>query len=78
MVAITLLFLFIEVSILYWLSLKSVHAFSVLMDDGEQYEEILPAEYDIKKIMLRAALELSDPVVEYLGINPQKMFLKNG
>lgn len=70
--AITLLMLVVEVGVLYWVSLKGVHVLSVLMDKEEHIDETLPLVYDVRAMMVRAALELDDPAVEYLGVDPQK------
>jgi len=74
--SITLLLLVIEVSILYWLGIRSVYTLSSLTDYEDEQEHKLPMEYDVKKMMVRSALELEDPAVEYLGIDPQKYVSK--
>jgi len=67
---ITLVFLLIEVALLYYFSLKAVHKLLSLL--RHQPDTTLPPQYDIKNIMVRAALEIEEPVIEYLGIDPQK------
>jgi len=69
---ITLVLLIVEVGTLYWLGLKSVHTLALLTGYEGEADSYLPLEYDIKKMMVRSALELEDPVVEYLGIDPLK------
>jgi len=71
---ITLALLVVEVSILYWLGLRSVYTLSSLTDYGD--EKGLPLEYNVTNMMVRSALEIEDPAVEYLGIDPQKYVSK--
>ncbi|SFV70936.1 hypothetical protein MNB_SV-13-1547 [hydrothermal vent metagenome] len=73
---ITLLLLLIEVSILYWLGMRSVYTLASLTGYESEKEKTLPLEYDVKNMMVRSALELEDPAVEYLGIDPQKYVSK--
>ncbi|NOZ90330.1 MAG: hypothetical protein GXO60_03485 [Epsilonproteobacteria bacterium] len=65
---ITLLLLIIEVSILYWLGMRSSYTLTELIG-YEKNNNNLPPEYDIKNIMVRSALELDDLNIDYLGIN---------
>ena len=67
---ITVLFLVIEVGVLYWLGIRSVYTLAYLTGYKENEESTLPPEYDVKKIMVRSALEIEDPAIEYLGIDP--------
>jgi hypothetical protein len=69
---ITILFLVIEVGVLYWLGIRMVYTLAYLTGYKEHEESTLPPEYDVKKIMVRSALEIEDPAIEYLGIDPQK------
>jgi len=69
---VTLLFLIIEVGILYWLGIRGAYTLAYLTGYQEDEELALPPEYDVKKMMVRAALEIEDPSIEYLGIDPQK------
>jgi len=69
---ITIGLLIVEIGTLYWLSLKSVHTLALLTGYEGEADSHLPLEYDVKKMMVRSALELEDPVVEYLGIDPSK------
>ncbi len=68
---ITLFFLIIEVGILYWLGMRGAYTLAHLTGYDEE-ERGLPPEYDVKKMMVRSALEIEDPAIEYLGIDPQK------
>jgi hypothetical protein len=72
---ITVVLLIIEVGILYWLGMRSVYTLASLTGYKEEKED-LPLEYDVKNIMVRAALEIEDPAIEYLGIDPQKYVSK--
>jgi hypothetical protein len=69
--------LILEIGSLYWLGMKSVHTLAHLtgFEDYEE-EQNLPPEYDVANIMVRTALEIPDPAIEYLGINPQKYVSK--
>ncbi len=69
---ITLFFLVIEVGVLYWLGIRSTYTLAYLTGYKEEEESSLPPEYDVKKMMVRSALEIEDPAIEYLGIDPQK------
>ena len=69
---VTVVFLVIEVGVLYWLGIRSVYTLAYLTGYKEDEESTLPPEYDVKKIMVRSALEIEDPAIEYLGIDPQK------
>jgi len=69
---VTLVFLIIEVVTLYWLGMRTVYTISSLTGYEDSQEKKLPLEYSVKNMMVRSALELEDPAVEYLGIDPQK------
>ena len=72
---VTVFFLIIEVGVLYWLSMRAVYTLAYLTGFKEN-DSSIPTQYDIEKIMVRSALELEDPVIEYLGINPHKYVSK--
>ena len=72
---VTVFFLIIEVGVLYWLSMRAVYTLAYLTGFKEN-DSSIPTQYDVKKIMVRSALELEDPVIEYLGINPHKYVSK--
>jgi len=74
--AITLVLLVVEVSVLYWVGMRSTYTLAHLTGCDENHEDNLPPEYDIKKMMVRSALELDDPTIEYLGISPHKHISK--
>jgi len=69
---ITVVFLVIEVGVLYWLGIRGVYTLAYLTGYKEDEKSGLPPEYDVKKMMVRSALEIEDPAIEYLGIDPQK------
>jgi hypothetical protein len=57
--------------------MKSVYTLASLTDYENDKEKRLPLEYNVKNMMVRSALELEDPAIEYLGIDPQKYVSKN-
>jgi hypothetical protein len=69
---ITLIFLVIEVSILYWLGMRSSYTLTELIGYDQSNRDNLPPEYDIKRIMIRSALELDDLNIQYLGLDLEK------
>jgi len=69
-------FLAIEIYVLYWLGMRSSYTLTELIGYSDFKEENLPPEYDIKKIMIRSALELDDLSVEYLGLKLDKHISK--
>ena len=73
---ITLLLLAIEVGVLYWIGMRSTYTLAHLTGYDGEHESHLPPAYDIKNMMVRSALELDDPTIEYLGINPHKHISK--
>jgi len=73
---ITLVLLVIEVGILYWVGMRTTYTLAHLTGYDGDKESDLPPEYDLKKMMVRSALELDEPSVNYLGINPHKNISK--
>lgn len=72
-----LIFLLIELVLLFWLGLKTVHSVACLtrhhrLDDSG----LMPWDDTVANLLARAALELPDPVVRYLGIDPLKYVSK--
>ncbi|MCK5871507.1 MAG: hypothetical protein KAG26_01675 [Methylococcales bacterium] len=66
--------LIIEMSVLFWLSLKTLHALVCLTGhhpSSNDPNELLKTD-NFTNILARAALEIPDPVVHYLGIDPLK------
>jgi hypothetical protein len=71
---VTLIFLVIEMAVLYWLGMRSIYTLATLT--GYDDEKELPLEYDIKKMMIRSILDIEEPVFKYLGIDSQKYVSK--
>lgn len=71
---IALMFLFVEIGILYWLSMRGVYTLSSLV--GYEEEKDMPSEYDIKKMMIRSVLDIEEPIFKYLGIDSEKIVSK--
>jgi hypothetical protein len=65
--------LVVELCVLYWLGLKTVHSLACLTGHHQANEEILlPVNDSVPNILARAALEVPDPVIQHLGIDPLK------
>jgi hypothetical protein len=76
-VGVGLIFLLIELALLFWLGLKTVHSVACLtrhhrLDDSG----LMPWDDTVANLLARAALELPDPIVRYLGIDPLKYVSK--
>lgn len=72
-----LIFLLIELGLLFWLGLKTVHSIACLTRHHRLDEtDLLPGDDTVPNLLARAALELPDPVVRYLGIDPLKYVSK--
>ncbi len=68
---ITIIMLMLELGYLYWLAIKSVHDITHMLGYQEmEHDPLLPSAYAIPNLMSRAALELPDPIVKHLGIDP--------
>jgi hypothetical protein len=73
----TLLSAVAEFVALFWLSLDTVHALSrVTQHQPEEEDSSLPGDDAISNLLARAALEVPDPVIRYLGIDPLKYISK--
>ena len=72
--ALVLVFVMIEMAILYWLGMRAIYTLASLT--GHEEESSLPNEYDVKKMMIRSILDIEEPVFRYLGIDPQKYVSK--
>ncbi|NOQ34885.1 MAG: hypothetical protein GQ569_03215 [Methylococcaceae bacterium] len=65
--------LVVEMGVLFWLGLKTVHGLACLTGHQHADEDpLLPGNDAVANILARAALEVPDPVVHYLGIDPLK------
>ncbi len=58
---------------MFWLGLKTVYSLACLTGHNQtQKGSCLPGDDAVPNILARAALEVPDPVVHYLGIDPLK------
>jgi hypothetical protein len=74
---ITVIMLILELGYLYWLAIKSVHEITHMLGYQEtEHDPLLPSAYAIPNLMSRAALELPDPIVKHLGIDPNAYISK--
>jgi hypothetical protein len=72
-VLLVLAMLVIEMVVLFWLGLRTTHGLACLTGDHRPHQSPLLPEMDaVPNILARAALELPDPVIHYLGIDPLK------
>jgi hypothetical protein len=72
-VLIILAMLLVEMVVLFWLGLKTTHGLACLTGDHRSHQSpTLPEMDTVPNILARAALEVPDPVVQYLGIDPLK------
>ena len=75
--SVVVLMLVIELSVLFWLSLKTVHNLACLTGHHRASDDpYLPGNDSVPNILARAALEVPDPVINYLGIDPLKYISK--
>ncbi len=71
--SVTLVMLIIELGVLYWLGLHAVHTLATITGHYQlEPDPTIPLEYQVERMLVRSALELPDPVVSYLGIDPTK------
>jgi len=70
--------LVIELAVLYWLGLKTVFSLACLTGHHQTLDDSgLPLHDAVPNILARAALEVPDPVIHYLGIDPRKHLSKS-
>ncbi|NTV84147.1 MAG: hypothetical protein HGA23_07595 [Bacteroidales bacterium] len=70
--------LIIELAVLYWLGLKTVFSLACLTGHHQTLDDSgLPLHDAVPNILARAALEVPDPVIHYLGIDPRKHLSKS-
>jgi putative flippase GtrA len=70
--------LVIELAVLYWLGLKTVFSLACLTGHHQALDDAgLPVDDAVPNILARAALEVPDPVIHYLGIDPSKHISKS-
>jgi len=70
--------LLLEMSILFWLGLKTVYSLACLTGHNQSTKgSCLPGDDAVPNILARAALEVPDPIIHYLGIDPLKHLSKS-
>ncbi|MCF6205125.1 MAG: hypothetical protein L3J59_15915 [Methylococcaceae bacterium] len=70
--------LLIEMGVLFWLGLKTVYSLACLTGHNQATKgSCLPGDDAVPNILARAALEVPDPVIHYLGIDPLKHLSKS-
>ncbi|OQK15132.1 hypothetical protein AU255_19325 [Methyloprofundus sedimenti] len=68
----------IEMSVLFWLGLKTVYSLACLTGHNQTAKgSCLPGDDAVPNILARAALEVPDPIIHYLGIDPLKHLSKS-
>ncbi|NOR80772.1 MAG: hypothetical protein GQ529_08055 [Methyloprofundus sp.] len=73
-----IIMLVIEMSVLFWLGLKTVYSLACLTGHNQTAKDsCLPGDDAVPNILARAALEVPDPVIHYLGIDPLKHLSKS-
>lgn len=73
----TLLLVIFEFSVLFWVSLRTVHILACVTQHHRANDDpLLPGDDAVSNLLARAALELPDPVVRYLGVDPLKYVSK--
>lgn len=76
--SVLLLMLVVELAVLFWLGLKTVYSLACLTGQHQNHTDSLQCvETSVPNILARAALELSDPVIHYMGIDPLKHLSKS-
>ena len=67
-----------EMSVLFWLGLKTVYSLACLTGHNQATQgSCLPGDDAVPNILARAALEIPDPIIHYLGIDPLKHLSKS-
>lgn len=73
-----IIMLFFEMSVLFWLGLKTVYSLACLTGHNQAATDTcLPGNDAVPNILARAALEVPDPIIHYLGIDPLKHLSKS-
>jgi hypothetical protein len=69
--SITILLLIVELAVLFWVAVRTVHALARLAGLTHTDDEpLLPGPDNVPNLLARAALEIPDPVVQFMGIDP--------
>lgn len=69
---IILVMLAIEMVVLFWLGLRTVHGLACITGHHGSNDDSLTDTDAVPNMLARAALEVPDPVIHYLGIDPLK------
>lgn len=73
-----IIMLIIEMTVLFWLGLKTVYSLACLTGHNQAARgSCLPGDDAVPNILARAALEVPDPIIHYLGIDPLKHLSKS-
>lgn len=76
--SVLIVMLIIEMSVLFWLGLKIVYSLACLTGHNQAVKgSCLPGDDAVPNILARAALEVPDPIIHYLGIDPLKHLSKS-
>lgn len=76
--SVLVLMLIVELSVLFWLGLKTVYSLACLTGHNQAFSDsVLSVDDAVANMLARAALEVPDPVVYYLGIDPLKHLSKS-
>ena len=76
--SVLVIMLLIEMAVLFWLGLKTVYSLACLTGHNQPTKgSCLPGDDAVPNILARAALEVPDPVIQYLGIDPLKHLSKS-
>jgi len=76
--SVLLVMLVIEMAVLFWLGLKTVYSLACLTGHNQAAKgSCLPGDDAVPNILARAALEVPDPIIHYLGIDPLKHLSKS-
>ena len=76
--SVLIVMLIIEMAVLFWLGIKTVYSLACLTGHNQATKgSCLPGDDAVPNILARAALEVPDPVIHYLGIDPLKHLSKS-
>lgn len=76
--SVLVIMLLIEMAVLFWLGLKTVYSLACLTGHNQATKgSCLPGDDAVPNILARAALEVPDPIIHYLGIDPLKHLSKS-
>jgi len=76
--SVLIIMLIIEMTVLFWLGLKTAYSLACLTGHNQAARgSCLPGDDAVPNILARAALEVPDPIIHYLGIDPLKHLSKS-